>query len=127
MFVLLGGCAITFYMFVFYGLGVVSERLARQLREECFEAMMRRNIAWFDREENNLGSLAVRLESDTTQIHKLSGDMLGRQCQAGFTLAVGMILSFTASWQIALVTLATFPLNAMANALQMAVALGQSK
>ncbi len=37
-----------------------------------------------------------------------------------------LLISFTASWEIALVTLATFPIQAGANAIQMQVALGQS-
>lgn len=37
-----------------------------------------------------------------------------------------MLIAFTASWEIALVTLATFPIQAGANAIQMQVALGQS-
>jgi ATP-binding cassette, subfamily B (MDR/TAP), member 1 len=74
--------------------------------------MMRRNIGWFDMPKNNLGSLTTRLELETQQIHKLTGDMLGRQAEAFFTLVVGVLLSLSASWQIGLVTLATFPSEA---------------
>eukprot|EP00624_Nannochloropsis_granulata_P003403 evm.model.NODE_27191_length_32237_cov_31.285324.8 len=125
MFVLLGVSAVTFYTTAFWGLGNVSERLACWLRKSCFEAMIRRNIGWFDMPENNLGALSSRLETETQQIHKISGDMLGRQCQAFFTLFVGLLIAFTASWEIALVTLATFPIQAGANAIQMQIALGQ--
>lgn len=52
---------------------------------------MRRNIGWFEAPENSLGSLCSRLETETQQIHKISGDMLGRQCQAFFTLFVGCV------------------------------------
>ncbi len=125
MFVLLGVSAVTFYTTAFWGLGNVSERLVCWLRKSCFEAMIRRNIGWFDMPENNLGALSSRLETETQQIHKISGDMLGRQCQAFFTLFVGLLIAFTASWEIALVTLATFPIQAGANAIQMQIALGQ--
>ena len=74
---------------------------------------------------NNLGSLTTRLENDTQQIHRLTGDMVGRQCQAFFTLFIGLLISFTSSWEIALVTLSTFPIQAGANAIQMQVMLGQ--
>lgn len=125
MFVVLGVCAVTFYTTAFWGLGNVSERLACWLRKSCFEAMIRRPIGYFDMPENNLGALTSRLETETQQIHKISGDMLGRQCQAFFTLFVGLLISFSSSWEIALVTLATFPIQAGANAIQMQVALGQ--
>ena len=126
MFVVLGACAIFFYTLAFWGLGNVAERLACWLRKSCFEAMLRRDVGWFDLPENNLGALTARLETETQQIHKISGDMLGRQCQAFFTLFVGILISATASWEIALVTLATFPIQAGANAIQMQVALGQT-
>jgi len=45
--------------------------------------------------------------------------------QAFATLGVGLLLSFSASWQIAVVTLATFPINAAANAIQLSVMMGQ--
>lgn len=89
MFVVLGSCAIIFYTLAFWGLGHVAERLACWLRLSCFEAMLRRNIGWFEMPENSLGALTARLETETQRIHKISGDMLGRQCQAFFTLAVG--------------------------------------
>lgn len=90
-FVGLGLGAITFYTIAFWGLGHVSERLACWLRQSCFTAMMRRHIGWFEMPENSLGALTARLETETQQIHKISGDMLGRQCQAFFTLAVGCV------------------------------------
>lgn len=126
MFVILAVCAVTFHTLAFWGLGNVAERLACWLRKSCFEAMIRRAPGWFDLPENNIGALTARLETETQQIHKISGDMLGRQCQAFFTLFVGLLIAFTSSWEIALVTLATFPIQAGANAIQMQVALGQS-
>lgn len=59
--------------------------------EHATRPQMRRNIGWFEAPENSLGSLCSRLETETQQIHKISGDMLGRQCQAFFTLFVGCV------------------------------------
>ena len=78
---MLGCASITFYTFAFYGLGNVAERLARWLRENCFQALLRRNIGYFDMPVNNVGALTTRLETETQQIHKITGDMLGRQAQ----------------------------------------------
>jgi hypothetical protein len=35
--------------------------------------------------ENNVGALTTRLENETQQIHKLTGDTLGRQFQVKST------------------------------------------
>ena len=39
------------------------------------------------------------------------GETFSNQLQAVFTLAVGLIIGFTASWKISLVVIATFPIN----------------
>jgi ABC-type multidrug transport system fused ATPase/permease subunit len=43
-----------------------------------------------------------------------------KQLHAFFTLIIGIIVAFTASWQISLVVLATFPANIIAGTIQMA-------
>ena len=40
---------------------VSGERLTTRLRVKSFRAMMRRDIAWFDKEENTTGSLCALL------------------------------------------------------------------
>ena len=40
---------------------VSGERLTTRLRVKAFRAMMRRDISWFDKEENTTGSLSAML------------------------------------------------------------------
>ena len=42
---------------------------------------------------------------------RITGETLSNQLQACFTLLVGLIIGFTASWKITLVVIATFPVN----------------
>ncbi len=44
------------------------EALTLRMRLVTFEAMLRREISWFDKEQNNVGSLITRLSSDTAAI-----------------------------------------------------------
>lgn len=53
------------------------------------------------------------------------GNSVARQAQVLFTLAVSLVLGFTASWQIALVVIAALPLNVLSATVQSAVASGQ--
>lgn len=92
-----------------YGLGVMSERLARKLRSKAFGAMVRQQIAFFDREENSTGALATRLAEDAAQVNKVLGNTLGQLLQLVFCLAFALGLGFSASWQMALVVLLTLP------------------
>jgi ATP-binding cassette, subfamily B (MDR/TAP), member 1 len=92
-----------------YGLGVMSERLARKLRGMAFGAMVRQQIAWFDREENSTGALTTRLADDAAQVNRVLGNTLGQLLQLVFCLAFALGLGFSASWQMALLVLATLP------------------
>ena len=53
------------------------------------------------------------------------GNSVARQMQVAFTLGISLVIGFTASWQIALVVIATLPLNILSAIVQSAVASGQ--
>jgi ATP-binding cassette subfamily B (MDR/TAP) protein 1 len=120
----------------------LGEKASSNLRSALFEALLRRNIAFFDREENSvgkmsfifdvslmvhckLGTLTTRLADDSTTINKAFGMGLAKQLQAVFTLLIGLALGFSAAWQIAFVVLACFPLSIASSAVQMQAIKGQ--
>lgn len=90
-----------------------------------FEAYMRRDIGFFDHEENAVGTLTTRLAEDAGKINKAFGEGLAKKVQAVFTLIVGVALGFSASWQIAFVVIACFPLSIAASAVQMSAIAGE--
>jgi ATP-binding cassette subfamily B (MDR/TAP) protein 1 len=109
----------------YWGVAQVGERVSMRLRSDMFESLMRREISYFDKEENAIGTLTTKLSDDSRIVCKASGEALAKQLQAFFTLTIGMIIGFTASWKIAAVVLATFPVNIAASALQMQAIAGQ--
>ena len=44
------------------------EALTMRMRSISFASMLRQEISWFDREENNLGALVTQLSSDTSSL-----------------------------------------------------------
>jgi len=44
------------------------EALTMRMRIISFVSMLRQEIGWFDKEENNLGALVTRLSSDTSSL-----------------------------------------------------------
>jgi len=95
-----------------YGcIGRIGERISLVLRSNMFESVIRREIAFFDKEENSAGSLTARLANDSRVVAKATGEVVAKQIQAIFTLLIGIGLGFSASWKISLVVLATFPVN----------------
>jgi ABC-type multidrug transport system fused ATPase/permease subunit len=121
VFVFLGFVSLVSATVMFWGIAQVGERVSSTLRSDMFEAIIRREIGFFDSEENSIGTLTTRLSEDSRLVHKASGEALVKSLQAAFTLIVGVIIGFYASWKIALVVLATFPLNIIASAIQMQV------
>lgn len=109
----------------FWGIGKVGENISYKVRGTMFEAIMKREIGYFDREENAVGALTTKLADDSRVIHKAFGEALAKQIQAFFTLVIGLGIGLSASWQITLVVLATFPLNIIASAIQMQAIAGQ--
>ena len=109
----------------FWGIAQVGERVSMRLRSDYFEAIMRREIGYFDLEENAVGVITSRLADDSRIVTKATGEALAKQIQAIFTLLIGLGIGLSASWKIALVVLATFPVNIGASAIQMQAIAGQ--
>lgn len=101
------------------------ERTSCALRSDMFQAIIRREISFFDDETNSIGALTTRLADDSRTVTKAFGQNLANQIQAIFTLIIGLALALSASWQIALVVLGCFPFTILASGIQMQAVAGQ--
>ena len=59
-------------LFQNFSLSVAGERLTKRLRYRSFKAMLRQEMAWFDRKANSTGALLTRLASDTAAVKGVS-------------------------------------------------------
>ncbi|KAE9985325.1 hypothetical protein EG328_007578 [Venturia inaequalis] len=89
--------------------GYCSERLIHRARDQAFRHMLRQDIEFFDREENNAGSLTSFLSTSSTQLSGLSGSTLGTILQVSTTLVVAMTISLAIGWKLALVCISAIP------------------
>ena len=55
-----------------FSLSMAGERLTKRLRYLSFKAMLRQEMAWFDRKANSTGALLTRLASDTAAVKGVS-------------------------------------------------------
>jgi ATP-binding cassette subfamily B (MDR/TAP) protein 1 len=124
-YILIAGVAFFSSIFQYGGLLGMGENVSMYLRSEMFEALMRRNIAFFDYEENATGTLLTTLSDDSRAVNKAFGESMAKQVQAIFTLTIALALGLSASWKIGLVVLACFPLSIAASAVQMQAMSGQ--
>ena len=97
---------------VFKGLmfGISGENLTARMRKDAFEAMLKQEIGWYDKVENNTGALCARLSGDAAKVQGATGARVGSIMQgiAGVLIAVLMGLYF--NWKLGLVCSLFFPL-----------------
>ena len=75
------------------------------MRSDLFESLHRREIGFFDREENSAGALADQLSVDCRLVSKATGQSASELLEAGFSAVVGLLISTVVSWHISLVVL----------------------
>ena len=75
--------------------GYVSERMVRRIRLACFEAILRQNAAFFDRDEHSTGTLTQMLGKEATAMSGLSGLNLGAILTVIIGVVANVILAYT--------------------------------
>ncbi|KAG5982744.1 hypothetical protein E4U55_001437 [Claviceps digitariae] len=86
-----------------------SEKLIRRVRDRAFRAMLRQDVAFFDKDENSAGALTSFLSTETTHVAGLSGSILGTLLMMMTTLIAACTLGLAIGWKLSLVCIATMP------------------
>ncbi|PKA65222.1 ABC transporter B family member 1 [Apostasia shenzhenica] len=97
---------------------VVGENLTRRVREKMFSAVLRNEMAWFDREENSSARIAGQLALDAHNVRSAIGDRISVIVQNMALLLVACTAGFVLQWRLALVLIAVFPVVVAATVLQ---------
>eukprot|EP00873_Tetraselmis_striata_P012568 jgi/Tetstr1/432832/TSEL_022182.t2 len=105
-------------------LGIMGARLSSRVRVMLFEAMLKQEVGWFDRDENNSGSLTARLGTDATYVRGAVGDAAGLLFQNVTTFAVGFTIAFINGWKMTLVIIAAVPLIVISGLIQAKIGQG---
>ncbi|GAN07930.1 multidrug resistance protein 1 [Mucor ambiguus] len=94
---------------------IAGERYTKRLRAAVFQAYMRQEVGYFDREENSLGALTAKLAVDAKNVNELITKVSGDVTQIVATAITGLVIAFTQSWMLTLIILTTAPFIAFAN------------
>ena len=94
------------------------ESLQIKIRKEAYIKMLRMPMSWFDKPENNAGTLSARLAVDCTTLSTLVSTVVQVNIQNIGSLIAGTIIAFNASWMVALVTLAVAPLSVLGGSIK---------
>ncbi|XP_031284461.1 ABC transporter B family member 11-like [Pistacia vera] len=93
-----------------YFFSVAGCKLIQRIRSKCFEKVVHMEVDWFDQPEHSSGTIGARLSADAASVRALVGDALAQLVQNSASALAGLVIAFTASWQLAFIILAIIPL-----------------
>eukprot|EP00928_Gymnodinium_smaydae_P036810 TRINITY_DN25678_c0_g2_i1.p1 TRINITY_DN25678_c0_g2~~TRINITY_DN25678_c0_g2_i1.p1 ORF type:complete len:1307 (+),score=203.20 TRINITY_DN25678_c0_g2_i1:353-3922(+) len=97
------------------GLKFFCERQLTKMRIAYFDAVLQRDMSWFDSQE--IAALPLTMSDDLEKIAEAFGDKVGVSIQSFFAFITSFFCAFYFGWQIALVTMAMLPFIAVGAAL----------
>ncbi|KAJ6611113.1 P-loop containing nucleoside triphosphate hydrolase protein [Mycena sp. CBHHK59/15] len=109
MFIVAIGAAVCIFMqnFLFSSASAV---FTAKLRSLTFRAILGQQIEFFDKEDNNTGSLTSNLSDHPQKVKALIGITLGAIIECIATLSGGWIVGLIFAWKLGLVSIACAPL-----------------
>ena len=107
-------------------LTLAGEKLTFRLRILSFRSILQQKIEWFDRLENSVGALCVRLSSDASAIQGATGARIGLLVQVSVSIFFALTLSLFYSWKLALACGVFVPLVLFSAALEIKMNAGQN-
>ena len=108
-----------------YFISQVGERVVMKLRSDHFQAIIRREISFFDLKDNAVGDITTRLANDARSVTKATGETTAAQIQALGCLAIGLLIGFISCWKIGLVVLGALIPMVISGGIKMAAYSGQ--
>lgn len=109
-----------------FSFSVAGESLTSRLRGLTFEAILKQEIGWFDRETNSVGALCARLSGDAASVQGATGSRIGVLFQALTTMVAAVVLALYYEWKLGLTALAFVPFILFATYFQAKIIMGQS-
>ncbi|KAK3147627.1 hypothetical protein QOZ80_3BG0284810 [Eleusine coracana subsp. coracana] len=89
--------------------GIMGEKMTERIRRMMFSAMLRNEVGWFDKDENNADTLSMRLANDATFVRAAFSNRLSIFIQDTAAVSVALLIGMLLEWRVALVALATLP------------------
>ncbi|CAF3920069.1 unnamed protein product [Rotaria sp. Silwood1] len=77
LFLLLGTVLFVLRFFQYTAFAISGSKLTQRIRSKAFASLLRQEVAYFDRPENNSGAICTRLSSDASAIQEMTGARLG--------------------------------------------------
>ncbi|QSZ35400.1 hypothetical protein DSL72_008270 [Monilinia vaccinii-corymbosi] len=83
-----------------YSSTIISGHITSTYRQEYFESILKKPIAFFDAEENSSGELTGRVANDPTQLQQLLGINMAMVFSAACQITGCLIIAFVFGWKM---------------------------
>ncbi|KAI1074832.1 P-loop containing nucleoside triphosphate hydrolase protein [Whalleya microplaca] len=90
---------------------IFSELQVKNIRWAMFSSLLKKEMEWFDCQQDGVASLLVRIQTQTRELQIASSVALGSLSAEIATSVANLILAFFLSWKLTLVLLATVPVS----------------
>ncbi|KAK4510403.1 uncharacterized protein ATC70_004833 [Mucor velutinosus] len=107
IFLIIGICAFLGSGCQFMAFEICGQKYSKRLRGEVFAAYLKQEVAFFD--ENSTGALTTSLAIDAGNVNEMITKVWGDVSNLCITIIVALVIAFTHSWAITLVTLCMSP------------------
>nr|GMD02391.1 ABC transporter B family member 19-like [Ipomoea batatas] len=109
-----------------YLYGVVGEKAMTNLRNSLYSATLENELAWFERSENNVGSLTSRIVNETSTVKIIISDRMSVIVQCISSIVIATTVSMRVDWRMGLVAWAVMPCHFIGGLIQAKSAKGFS-
>ncbi|KAH6893210.1 P-loop containing nucleoside triphosphate hydrolase protein [Thelonectria olida] len=103
MFIVMAAGCFIFYFLLGWCTNTIAQHLSHKLRKQSLRDILRQDLQFFDRTENNTGALTSRVDSNPQAILELMGFNIGLILIAVLNVLVCSILAIAHSWKLGLV------------------------
>ncbi|KAK9070544.1 hypothetical protein SSX86_010946 [Deinandra increscens subsp. villosa] len=109
-----------------YFYGVIGEKAMINLRQALYSAILRNELAWFEKPENNVGSLTSRIINETSTVKTIISDRMAVIVQCVSSILIATVVSIRVNWRMGLVAWAVMPCHFIGGLIQAKSAKGFS-
>ncbi|XP_048517724.1 ATP-dependent translocase ABCB1-like isoform X1 [Dendroctonus ponderosae] len=117
-FVLAGVLAMFATFLQLYMFGRAGENLTLRMRSRMFDALLKQEMGYFDRNENGVGSLCAKLSNEASQVQGATGQRIGAIVNSLATLILSVFFAVYYEWRLGLVAMVFVPLIIAATFIQ---------
>ncbi|RFU81374.1 atp-binding cassette multidrug transport atrc [Trichoderma arundinaceum] len=103
MFIVLAAGNLIFYGILGFATNGIAQTLSHKFRRQSLNDMLRQDLQFFDRPENNIGALASRVDANPQAVLELMGFNIALILVSVFNILVCSILAIAYSWKLGLV------------------------